>query len=74
MRGPITTLAFVPNWATFHSTEYTAAWRPVFDLQRNPTNGATIQLTLRKKGDNILVTIFVLFYFICLEQMDHTNG
>uniref|UniRef100_A0A1I7XPG5 WD_REPEATS_REGION domain-containing protein n=1 Tax=Heterorhabditis bacteriophora TaxID=37862 RepID=A0A1I7XPG5_HETBA len=44
MRGSISTLRFIPNWSSLTSSEYVSRWKPVFNLQRNPSNGQTISI------------------------------
>ncbi|VDL69840.1 unnamed protein product [Nippostrongylus brasiliensis] len=43
MRGPISTLQFVPNWPSTHASEHMSS-HPVFELQRNLTKGDKIMI------------------------------
>ena len=41
MRGPISSLRFVPSWPSITASEH-VSMHPVFDLQRNITKGEKI--------------------------------
>ncbi|KHJ80143.1 WD domain, G-beta repeat protein [Oesophagostomum dentatum] len=50
MRGPISSLRFVPNWPSITASEHVSI-HPVFDLQRNTTKGEKIYIMPHNGND-----------------------